>query len=78
MVSEPLRPVRRVCSNMGCGLRLPDERERSEGGAGSDVDVDSVTLTDDSAGSRSLSRLARGVPAVMVVSIVWFRERRVC
>lgn len=71
VVSDPLRPVRRVCSKIGWGLRLPDERERSDVVAGSVVDIDSV-------GSRLLSRLVRGVPAEMVVSMVWLRERRAC
>ncbi len=70
MVSDPLRPVRRMCSNMGCAIRLPDEEERSEFVAGSVVVVDSVVLIDDSVGSRVLSRLVRGVPAVIVVSMV--------
>lgn len=70
VVSEPLRPVRRMCSNMGCSFRLPDDGERSEFVAGSMVDVDSTVLTDDSIESRVLSRLPRGVPAVMVVSMV--------
>lgn len=30
VVSDPSRPVRRLCSNIGCGLRLPDDKDRSE------------------------------------------------
>ncbi len=78
VVSDPLRPVRRVCSNMGGVTELPDDGERSELVAGSLGDVDSMVLIDDSVGSCVLSRLVRGVPAVIVVSMVWLRERRVC
>lgn len=50
VVSDPLRPVRRVCSNIGCGLRLPDDRERSEFGDARGG-LDSVLSTNDSAAS---------------------------
>lgn len=71
---DPSRPLRLVCSNIGRGAEDSEvwfEEETSS----SSVDVEVVVVTEKWMDSWGPSR---GVPVVIVVSIDWLRESRVC